>query len=258
MLCVISPAKSLDFTTPAPTAAYTQPSLLEMSQPLIDRLREFAPAEIGALMKISDTLAALNATRYTQWQTPFQLGDDEHPAKQALFAFTGDVYTGMDALRFSEEEISRAQQQLRILSGLYGVLRPLDLMMPYRLEMGTRLTTSAGRTLYDYWGSVITDTLRQAMQDADTDVLVNLASNEYFKAVDVKRLGARLITPVFKDEKNGEFKIISFHAKKARGAMAAWIIREGLDEPEQLKAFDGMGYQYSAAHSSSDTWVFTR
>lgn len=258
MLCVISPAKSLDFTTPAPTAVRTQPSLLKMSQPLIDRLRDYTPAEIGALMKISDKLATLNATRYAQWQTPFQLGDDAHPAKQALFAFTGDVYIGMQAATFSEHDIARAQQQLRILSGLYGVLRPLDLMMPYRLEMGTRLPTAAGNTLYDYWGTVITDTLKQALQDASTDVLVNLASNEYFKAVDVKRLGAHVITPVFKDEKNGEFKIISFHAKKARGAMAAWIIRQGLKEPEQLKAFDGMGYQYSAAHSDHDTWVFTR
>ena len=258
MLCVISPAKSLDFTTPAPITAYTLPTLLNMSQPLIDRLRDYTPAEIGALMKVSDTLATLNATRYTQWQTPFELGDDEHPAKHALFAFTGDVYTGMNATDFSEEELARAQQQLRILSGLYGVLRPLDLMMPYRLEMGTRLPTSAGNTLYDYWGTVITDTLQQAMQDAATDVLVNLASNEYFKAVDVQRLKARIITPVFKDEKNGQLKIISFHAKKARGAMAAWIIRQGIKRPEQLQKFDGMGYQFSEAHSSNDTWVFTR
>lgn len=258
MLCVISPAKSLDFTTPAPTTLHTQPALLQMSQPLIEQLRGYTPAEIGALMKISDTLATLNVTRYAQWQAPFRLDDDNHPAKQALFAFTGDVYTGMEATTFNDEDITRAQGQLRILSGLYGVLRPLDLMMPYRLEMGTRLPTSAGNTLYDYWGSVITETLQQAMQDAATDVLINLASNEYFKAVDVQHLKARVITPVFKDEKNGQLKIISFHAKKARGAMAAWIIRQGLDTPEQLKHFDGMGYQFSAAHSSNDTWVFTR
>ena len=258
MLCVISPAKSLDFTTPAPTATYTQPTLLEKSQPLIDRLRDYTPAEIGALMKISDTLATLNATRYAQWRTPFELGNDERPAKQALFAFTGDVYTGMDASTFNDADMARAQRQLRILSGLYGVLRPLDLMMPYRLEMGTRLPTSAGHTLYDYWGSTITDTLKNALRDADSEVLINLASAEYFKAVDVQRLNTRIITPVFKDEKNGTFKIISFHAKKARGAMAAWIIRHGIERPEQLKDFDGMGYQYSDAHSHHDTWVFTR
>lgn len=258
MLCVISPAKSLDFTTPAPTVKHTQPTLLEMSQPLIDRLRAYTPADIGALMKISDTLAALNVARYAQWQRPFQLGNDDYPAKQALFAFTGDVYTGMTPATFNEKDVANAQRQLRILSGLYGVLRPLDLMMPYRLEMGTRLPTSAGNTLYDYWGYIITDTLKQAMQEADIKVLVNLASNEYFKAVDVQRLGTRVITPVFKDEKNGQFKIISFHAKKARGAMAAWIVQQGLNDPEQLKAFNGMGYQYSAAHSSNDTLVFTR
>lgn len=258
MLCVISPAKSLDFTTPAPTAAYTQPTLLEKSQPLIDRLRDYTPAEIGALMKISDKLAALNATRYAQWRTPFELGNDERPAKQALFAFVGDVYTGMEAGSFSDAEITRAQHQLRILSGLYGVLRPLDLIMPYRLEMGTRLPTSAGHTLYDYWGSTITHSLRHALHDADAKVLINLASTEYFKAVDVQRLTTRVITPVFKDEKNGTLKTIAFHAKKARGAMAAWIIRHGIERPEQLKDFEGMGYQYADTHSNQDTWVFTR
>lgn len=258
MLCVISPAKSLDFTTPAPTTTHTQPALLPMSQPLVDILQSYSPADIAALMKISDKLAALNVARYAQWQTPFRLGDDEHPAKQALFAFTGDVYAGMDPQTFDDDTLAAAQQQLRILSGLYGVLRPLDLIMPYRLEMGIRLANAAGSTLYDYWCETITDTLSRTLQETDAKVLVNLASNEYFKAVDVKRVACRIITPVFKDEKNGQFKIISFHAKKARGAMAAWIVRHGLHDPEQLKAFEGMGYRYSSAHSSGDTWVFTR
>lgn len=258
MLCVISPAKSLDFTTPAPTATHTQPALLRMSPPLVAILQRYAPADIAALMKISDKLTMLNVARYAQWQTPFRLGDDNHPAKQALFAFTGDVYAGMDPLAFDSNTIAVAQQQLRILSGLYGVLRPLDLIMPYRLEMGTPLSNPAGPTLYHYWREAITDALSRALQETHSKVLVNLASNEYFKAVDVKKLGCRIITPMFKDEKNGQFKIISFHAKKARGAMVAWIMHQGLHDPNQLKAFEGMGYCYSPAHSSGDTWVFTR
>lgn len=258
MLCVISPAKSLDFATPAPMHTFTQPELLDRSQPLIDHLRSYTPADIATLMKLSDKLAALNVARYAQWQIPFRLGDSAHPAKQALFAFTGDVYTGLNAGTLSNTDIERAQHQLRILSGLYGVLRPLDLMMPYRLEMGTKLSTDAGSTLYEYWGNVITDTLKQALDDYGYSVLVNLASHEYFKAVDVKRLGYRVITPVFKDEKNGQYKIVSFYAKKARGAMAAWIIRHGLTDPKQLTAFDEMGYRHSPAHSDGDTLVFIR
>ena len=258
MLCVISPAKSLDFDTLAPTREFTQPTLLAKSAPLVEQLRTYTPAKIAALMKISDTLAALNVARYAQWQRPFQLGSDAHPAKQALFAFTGDVYTGMNARDFSDADLHCAQRQLRILSGLYGVLRPLDLIMPYRLEMGTKLPTSEGNTLYDYWGTALTEALKETLRENGMSVLINLASNEYFKAIDVKHLGCRVITPVFKDEKNGHYKIISFHAKKARGAMAAWIIKHRLTAPEQLTAFNGRGYRYSAAHSSGDTPVFIR
>lgn len=258
MLCIISPAKSLDFDTPAPTSEYTTPDFLERSQALIERLRTLAPADVARLMKISDKLAALNVARFADWQTPFKPNDPARPAKQALFAFTGDVYTGMAANTFEATDIQRAQQRLRILSGLYGLLRPLDLIMPYRLEMGIRLDTAEGNTLYDVWQKRLVAPLQAAIDASGEPVLINLASNEYFKAVDTQRLGRRIITPVFKDEKNGQLKIISFHAKKARGMMAAWMIRQNIDTPEALKAFDEGGYRYNAALSQGDTLVFTR
>lgn len=258
MLCIISPAKSLDFESLAPISDYTTADFLDRSAVLIERLRHFAPADIARLMKISDKLATLNVTRYANWQTPFKTDDPDRPAKQALFAFTGDVYTGMAAEQFTADEINRAQQRLRILSGLYGLLRPLDLIMPYRLEMGTKLANPAGDTLYDYWQDALAAPLKTAIHASGEPVLINLASNEYFKAVDTQRLGCRVITPVFKDEKNGQLKIISFHAKKARGMMAAWMIKNDVDTPEGLKAFDGGGYRYHEALSQGDTLVFTR
>ncbi|MDR5876178.1 peroxide stress protein YaaA [Halomonas sp. CUBES01] len=254
MLSVISPAKTLDFETPPTTQDVTQPDFLDDSQALIDILRDYSPQQISDLMGISDKLAGLNAARFAEWQPPFSLEN----AKPAAQAFQGDVYTGLEADTFSDDENRYAQQHLRILSGLYGLLRPLDLIQPYRLEMGTKLPNPAGKDLYAYWKPTLTSALNDAIAASGSKVLVNLASNEYFKAVDAKQLDARIITPVFKDEKNGTFKIISFYAKKARGLMSAWIIRQQANDPEALKAFDVAGYRFDPAASQGDTFVFTR
>lgn len=258
MLSVISPAKTLDFESPTPSSTHTQPEYLNASAQLIDRLRELSPQQLSALMGISDKLATLNANRYIEWSLPFSLDAGSNPAKQAIFAFQGDVYTGLEAQRFSATELERAQQRLRILSGLYGMLRPLDLIQPYRLEMGIRLDNPAGATLYDFWRERLTHDLAKAVAQSGTPVLINLASNEYFKAIDAKHLGHRIVTPVFKDEKNGKLKVISFYAKKARGWMSAWILRHDIDDPEALKAFDIGGYEFDPSLSKQDEWVFTR
>lgn len=254
MLSVISPAKKLDFETPATTAQYTRPDFLERSRQLIEILRGYSPQRLSELMGISDKLAALNAARFAEWQPPFT-PDNAKPAAQA---FQGDVYVGLEAATFSDDDNAFAQQHLRILSGLYGLLRPLDLIQPYRLEMGTRLENPAGCDLYAFWKETLTAELDRAVAESGNPVLVNLASNEYFKAIDTQRLEARVITPVFKDEKNGKLKVISFYAKKARGLMAAWMIHQRLDDPEGLKDFDVAGYAYNAAMSEGDTLVFTR
>lgn len=254
MLSVISPAKTLDFETPPTTKQVTQPDFLKHSQALIDVLRDYSPQQISELMGISDKLAGLNAARFEEWQPPFTLNN----AKPAAQAFQGDVYTGLQAESFSAAENRYAQSHLRILSGLYGLLRPLDLIQPYRLEMGTKLPNSAGKDLYAYWKPILAPALNEAIADSGSNVLVNLASNEYFKAVDTKQLNARVITPVFKDEKNGTFKIISFYAKKARGLMSAWLIQQQVNDPEQLKAFNVAGYRFDASSSQGDTFVFTR
>ncbi|MCS2610907.1 peroxide stress protein YaaA [Halomonas dongshanensis] len=254
MLSVISPAKTLDFETPSTTEDVSHPDFLDQSAALIDILRDYSPQRLSELMGISDKLAGLNAARFAEWERPFTL-DNAKPAAQA---FQGDVYTGLEADTFSAADNRFAQQHLRILSGLYGLLRPLDLIQPYRLEMGTRLSNPSGKDLYAYWQPVLADALTAALDESGSKVLVNLASNEYFKAVDAKRLDARILTPVFKDEKNGTFKIISFYAKKARGLMSAWIIRERINTPEALKAFDVAGYRFDAAASAGDTLVFTR
>ncbi|MFY0989288.1 peroxide stress protein YaaA [Halomonas sp. C05BenzN] len=254
MLSVISPAKTLDFETPATTALHSQPDFLDRSHELIEILRGYSPQRLSELMGISDKLAGLNAARFADWQTPFT-PDNAKPAAQA---FQGDVYVGLEADTFSDEDNVFAQEHLRILSGLYGLLRPLDLIQPYRLEMGTRLENPAGRDLYAFWRETLTAELDRAVAASGSPVLVNLASNEYFKAIDARALESRVITPVFKDEKNGKLKIISFYAKKARGLMAAWMIRQRLDDPEGLKAFDVAGYRYNAAMSEGDTLVFTR
>ncbi|UYG08102.1 peroxide stress protein YaaA [Halomonas sp. M4R1S46] len=254
MLSVISPAKTLDFETPATTAHHTQPDFLTRSRELIGILRDLSPQQISELMGVSDKIAGLNAARFAEWQTPFT-PDNAKPAAQA---FQGDVYAGLEADRFDDDDNAFAQDHLRILSGLYGLLRPLDLIQPYRLEMGTKLANPAGKDLYAYWKEELTTALDRAVADSGSPVLVNLASNEYFKAIDAKRLQARVVTPVFKDEKNGQYKIISFYAKKARGLMAAWMIRQRLDDAEALKDFDVAGYRFNAALSEGDTLVFCR
>ncbi|MBK0097089.1 peroxide stress protein YaaA [Erwinia sp. S63] len=254
MLMVISPAKTLDFESPLATQRFTQSTLLEKSQQLIDVARDLSPAQIGSLMGISDKLAHLNADRFNQWQPPFTLDN----ARQAILAFKGDVYTGLQAETFSEADFDFAQQHLRMLSGLYGVLRPLDLMQPYRLEMGIKLANPAAKDLYGFWGDLLTQKLNEAMAEQGDEVLINLASDEYFKAVKPKQLNGELIKPVFLDEKNGKFKVISFYAKKARGLMSRYVIQNRLIKPEQLKQFDVDGYFFAADESKGNELVFKR
>ncbi|NRB37308.1 MAG: peroxide stress protein YaaA [Pseudomonadales bacterium] len=254
MLLVISPAKSMDYESPVPTQVFTQPDFLDDSQVLIDEVRELSPPAIESLMKISPKLADLNFGRFLNWQQPF----DTENAKQAILAFKGDVYQGMAAENFSAADFEFAQKKLRILSGLYGLLRPLDLMQAYRLEMGCRFENSRGKNLYAFWGDKITEKLNDELKQQKTETLINLASNEYFKAVKKKQLNAEIITPQFKDWKNGQYKMISFYAKKARGLMSAYIIQNQLTEAEQIKAFDSDGYYYSPEQSSATEWVFLR
>jgi len=254
MKIVISPAKTLDFETPAQTNIHSQPAYLEQSQQLIDELKVLSVSDIATLMKLSDKLASLNMARFGSWGTPF----NQDNAKQALLAFKGDVYTGLNAESFSEKDFEFAQQSLRILSGLYGLLKPLDLIQAYRLEMGTKFANSQGKDLYQFWGNQLTGALNQEFSKDSDPVLVNLASNEYFKAVKAKELQARIITPIFKDWKNGQYKIISFYAKKARGLMTAYIIQNQLTEPEQLKGFNVDGYYFSPENSKGDDWCFLR
>ncbi len=254
MLMVISPAKTLDYDTKATTKTATQPDFLADSQVLIDELRHLSPHDISGLMSISDNLGALNYDRFQQWSQPFDAGN----AKQAVLAFKGDVYTGLAAQNFKRTEFTFAQRHLRILSGLYGLLRPLDLMQAYRLEMGTKFANSRGKDLYQFWGDKVTDALNEQLKKLKTDTLVNLASNEYFKVVNKKRLNADIVTPVFKDLKNDQYKIISFYAKKARGMMAAWVIENGVTDVQGIVDFNVAGYQYNAAMSDAKQWVFTR
>lgn len=254
MLMVISPAKTLDFTSPLTTQRYSQPALLEKSQQLIEIARDLSPAQIGSLMSISDKLALLNAERFNSWQPDFT----PENARQAILAFKGDVYTGLEAETLSEDDFDYAQQHLRILSGLYGVLRPLDLMQAYRLEMGIRLANPAGKDLYSFWGDLLTEHLNAALQAQHDDVLINLASDEYFRAIKPARLNARLVKPVFLDEKKGVYKVISFYAKKARGLMSRYIIQHRLSDPEQLKAFDVDGYSFDRQASSDSELIFKR
>ena len=254
MLLVVSPAKNLDFESPLPTDKFSQPELLEHSQKLMNYCQKLTPADISTLMGISDKLAGLNSARFGEWSMPFTVEN----ARQAVLAFNGDVYTGLDAKTFTEADFDFAQQHMRILSGLYGLLKPLDLMQAYRLEMGTRLANDRGTNLYQFWGSIITNSLNEALAQQGDGVLINLASNEYFKSVKKKELNGEIITPAFKDWKNGQFKMISFFAKKARGLMARYIIENRLTDKEQLKSFDVAGYQYSEELSQGNDWVYTR
>jgi cytoplasmic iron level regulating protein YaaA (DUF328/UPF0246 family) len=258
MIIVLSPAKALDYDTPPTTDRYTRPDFLRHSRELIDVLRPLAPAEVAGLMKLSDQLASFNVARYASWTPDFSPAN----AKQAVLAFNGDVYGGLDARSLDDEALHWAQAHLRILSGLYGVLRPLDLMQPYRLEMGTRLATRRGRNLYDFWGSRITDALN-VLLDGEREaggegVLVNLASEEYFKSVQPGRLGGRLVTPVFEDWSGGRYRIVSFYAKRARGLMSRYAIERRLESAEGLKAFAREGYAFAAQASDDARWVFRR
>jgi cytoplasmic iron level regulating protein YaaA (DUF328/UPF0246 family) len=254
MLIVVSPAKTLDYESPLVTDKYTMPELLEHSEALIDVCRQLTPADIASLMKVSDKIAGLNVARFAQWSPTFSFEN----ARQAILAFKGDVYTGLEAETLSADDLDYAQQHLRMLSGLYGLLKPLDLMQPYRLEMGTKLANPRGANLYQFWGSIITEKLNQAIAAQGDNILVNLASNEYFKAVKVKSLEAQVITPVFKDCKNGQYKVISFYAKKARGMMARYIIENKIESVEGLSAFDVAGYAFDAQESTSTELVFKR
>lgn len=254
MIIVLSPAKSLDFTTPASLAEHSQPDFLADSQELIGQLRTLSPVEVGRLMKISDQLAVLNTTRYADWTLPFSAGN----AKQALLAFNGDVYDGLDAASLDAADLEFAQAHLRILSGLYGVLRPLDLMQPYRLEMGTRLANARGKDIYAFWGERITEALNNALRDSAATALVNLASEEYFKSVQPKKLAVPVVQPVFEDWSAGKFKVVSFYAKRARGLMARFAVLQRLTSPEGLKQFSSAGYAYDAGASDAKHWVFRR
>ncbi|MBV1909016.1 MAG: peroxide stress protein YaaA, partial [Kangiellaceae bacterium] len=231
MLTVISPAKSLDFDSPVASTKTTKPRFLAQSQQIIDQIKHLAPQDIAELMKLSDKLAILNYDRFQEFETPFT----KKNARACVFAFRGDVYQGLDADTLTADDLDFSQNHLRILSGLYGVLRPLDLMQAYRLEMGTKFENELGKNLYEFWGETLKISIQKELDKSDSQVLVNLASNEYFKAIKAKQLSHPVITPVFKDYKNGQYKIISFFAKKARGLMARYIIQNKIDQPEGLK-----------------------
>ena len=254
MFFVLSPAKNLNEKAPAPVKEFTQPDLLAEAEILMRQLRELAPQQIAELMHVSDKIALLNAERNAEWHTPFTPDN----AKQAVFMFNGDVYEGIAAETLKPEQIQYLQQHVRLLSGLYGVLRPLDLMQPYRLEMGTAFANTRGKNLYEFWGDIITDLLNDTLAQAGSDILINLASQEYFKSVNTKKLKARLIIPVFKDEKNGKYKIISFYAKRARGLMVRYAAEHNITDPVMLKNFDYEGYSFNAAASNESEWVFMR
>ena len=249
MIIVLSPSKSMDME-PAQVTDFTEAAFLEQSQKLISKARKFSKSELMEFMTISEKLAELNRQRFKDWQPPFSLDN----AKQAALAFTGDVYDGLDATTLKKRDLTFAQNHLRILSGLYGLLKPLDLIQPYRLEMGRPLETRGAKNLYEFWKATVTEELNQTQGD----VLVNLASNEYFKAIDKKTLDKQIISPVFKDEKNGTYKIISFFAKKARGTMARYIIENRIKTASGLIEFSEKGYAYNSELSSPSEPVFTR
>ena len=254
MLFLLSPAKSLDYETPAGDVPQTPPLFVKQSAELIEVLREQSPQQIASLMHLSDPLAALNVARYAAWRPRATARN----ARQALLAFNGDVYDGLQARSLSADDLDWAQTHLCILSGLYGVLRPLDRMQPYRLEMGTALTTARGRNLYQFWGDSIARYLNQRLAADATPVVINLASQEYFKAVDQKTLKARVVDCVFQDWHGGQYKVIGFHAKRARGLMARYAITHRIRTPGKLAAFDLGGYAFDAAVSVPDRLVFRR
>lgn len=254
MLIVISPAKSLDYKTPPTTEEFTMSEMLDESEKLLTKLRKMNAKKLSDLMGISANLGQLNFERYQTWHQPFT----PENAKQAVLAFSGDVFQGLDAPSLSGKQLLKLQSKLRILSGLYGVLKPLDLMQPYRLEMGTKLKYQRSANLYDFWKSKITPKIKEALAESGSNVLVNLASNEYYKSIDTKKLGAEIVTPEFKDLKNGQYKMISFFAKKARGLMTRFILENDINRIEDLQAFDLQGYNFNPRLSKDNKPVFTR
>lgn len=254
MLIVLSPAKTLDYSAQSLTQSYSQPLFKEETEALVEQLADMKAEKLGSLMHLSENLADLNYQRYQEFHFPFSTQN----AKQALLAFKGDVYQGMELDEYVSEDFDFAQNHVRILSGLYGILRPLDLMQPYRLEMGTKLKNKVGKDLYAFWGSKISAQLNDEFEASGNDILINLASKEYFKAVDTKALKARIVTINFKELRDGKLKIISFFAKKARGMMADYIIRQRINDPERLKSFDVDGYSFDEENSTENDWLFTR
>jgi hypothetical protein len=254
MQFLLSPAKSLDYDTPAHVASHSQPLFTAQSAELIEALKTQSPQQISALMKLSDALAALNVARYQSWSPKFTAQN----AKQAVLAFNGDVYEGLNAKTLTERQLIWAQQHVCILSGLYGVLRPLDWMQPYRLEMGTALVTARGKNLYQFWGTQIAHYLNAKASTDISPVIINLASEEYFKAVDRKALKAPIVNCVFEDYKGGKYKIISFHAKRARGLMLRYAIENKLASVDALQGFDAESYAFEPEASTSDRLVFRR
>ncbi|MDM4015885.1 peroxide stress protein YaaA [Roseiconus lacunae] len=255
MLILLSPSKRLDYDSPVTVNTKTTPELIDSSTELADELRELTPKQIASLMGISDELATLNHQRFQDWIAP--MPDDA--TRQAAFAFKGDVYLGLEAETLTAKQLEYAQEHLRILSGLYGVLRPLDGILPYRLEMGTSLKNARGKDLYQFWGTSIAESLNHQLEQTGSKFILNCASNEYFKAVDKKTIAAEIISPVFKDKsKNGDYRVITVYAKKARGTMAAWVIRKKAKTLKKLQQFDGDGYRYDEASSTAAKPVFLR
>lgn len=254
MLAILSPAKTLDYESPVPQLPLTTPAFVKRSRELIGLLRDLSVAELAALMGLSDKLAALNVARYAEWSPRFT----DANSRAAILAFKGDVYEGLQAWTFTAEDHAFAQTHLRILSGLYGLLRPLDRLQPYRLEMGAALSNPAGKNLYAFWGDTLAQALNAALAEQGDDVLVNLASEEYSRAALTPALRARVVTPQFREEKDGRFKMVSFYAKRARGLMAGFMLRERLARPEALKDFRAEGYAFNKKLSTDDSWVFTR
>jgi uncharacterized protein len=254
MLIVISPAKTLDYESRVKTRKFSQPEFIKHSKALVKELRELTPEEISELMRVSPKIGELNFSRFINWMSPFT----PENARQAIYAFKGDVYTGIEVETYKAADLDFAQKHLRILSGLYGVLRPLDLMQAYRLEMGSRFANAKGSNLYEFWDDQVTRSINSAIAEQQGRVLINLASNEYFKVLKTKELNADIITPVFKDYKNGKYKVVSFFAKKARGLMTSYIIKNRLKKVEDLKSFDISGYGFNEALSDDSEFVFTR
>ena len=254
MIVIVSPAKSLDLKSKPPTEEFSQAVFLDESSKLVDVLKEYSPKQISELMGISTDLAHLNYDRFQAWQLPF----DKENSKAAIFTFSGDVYAGFDAFTLNEQQINYCQAHLRILSGLYGVLKPLDLIQAYRLEMGTKLSVGPHRHLYSFWKSKLTDNINNSIATSNSKTLVNLASNEYSKVLQMKNIDADVINPVFKDWKNDRYKIISFFAKKARGLMARYIIEEQINSAEDLKGFNKGGYVFNEELSQETPFTFTR